>query len=338
MKKIEKNNLTKLSRNQIYAMKAFAIMCVVPAHIPFVPDNYSIPSQTISVMLSTLGSMGVGVFFFVSGYLLDAGNTKNLDIKMYLMKKIKTLGLPWFVSGSLLYIYIAIRKTGNVIGYLKYMFGYMSSLWYMSVLFVFLFVFYYIERSKNCNIVCVICGLLSVVSAGARWMGLVPNTPLGLYLNPFNWVIFFSGGILFKRYEKMVIAFVVKSRYVFLAMFFAIVFSGVLGFRLSYYNVLYIPMELLVICTSLCFGLFFENSRLVRFLGLNSFCIYLYHELPWAGLVSRFALKVDFFVILFLIPIVVIVCTILMIKIGYVTSEKIGLESLYCRLTSYKDK
>lgn len=325
----------KLDRTAICSIKALAILGVIPAHIPVVPDDYSVLSKAFSLLLNSVGSMGVGIFFFVSGYLLAIGTSKDLSFGLFLKRKIKTLVLPWMIAATLIYLYVAIRKGGSVLGYLKSIIGYGSSFWYMSVL-MFLFVFYYFfVRSKNCIWWCVAGIFLSVLSVLLRREGVITDPAFGVYLNPMNWTVFFSAGIIFSKYEKSIFSIIMRLKIVLSFAFLLVLLGSFWGFRLSYYDYFYIPIEMIVICWALTFGYSLKANKWMRFLGINSFSLYLYHELPWAGLFSRILLGFDFFLFILMIPVLVILCTLLMLNIGYILSRKAGGHQLYSKLTGY---
>ena len=324
----------KLTSDRIYALKALAIIGVIPAHIPSAPTSYSFLCQVVSLLLGNVGSMGVGIFFFISGYLLASGTSKNLSFSFFLKRKIEFVVIPWFVASTLVYIYVALRKGGNILQYIARLFGYMSTFWYMSVIFFLFITYFFILRSDKWILLSYIGFILSAFSIILRMCGIIPQNTFGVYLNPFNWTIFFSSGIIFSKFEETILTYINKVRFLLALIFIIILLSAFWGFRLGYFDYYYIPVELLVIATSLCMGNL-ERYSVIKYIGKNSFSIYLYHILPWAGLISHYLLKYDNCMLLLLIPALVLLCTILMLYLGYLIAEKIGFGTLYCKLSGY---
>lgn len=94
-------------RNYIYALKVFAIVSIVAAHCPNVSPNTNKLNMLFSWILSQIGSIGVGVFFIISGYLFYKN---KYPIHVFFWRKSKTIFLPWIVIGTAMYLYITLRK------------------------------------------------------------------------------------------------------------------------------------------------------------------------------------------------------------------------------------
>lgn len=132
----------------IYAMKAIAIFCVVCAHSMVVLDSFSQVTKYCNKFMMMFAPMGVAIFFAVSGFLFFITKTEDKSFKVFIQRKLKTICLPWIVSATLIFVYEAVRKGGNVSSYLKSVVGYGSSFWFLTVLVILYLVYFVINNSK----------------------------------------------------------------------------------------------------------------------------------------------------------------------------------------------
>jgi len=68
------NETMKISEKEsdvIWKVKAVAIALTICAHCNTVLENASFAARTVSYFLASLGSLGVPVFLFISGYLFS---------------------------------------------------------------------------------------------------------------------------------------------------------------------------------------------------------------------------------------------------------------------------
>ncbi len=69
------NNIeTFHEKNYIFIIKAFAIISVVMAHVSTVSQDTNVFNKFSELILNSLGSIGVGTFLLISGYLFCYNN------------------------------------------------------------------------------------------------------------------------------------------------------------------------------------------------------------------------------------------------------------------------
>lgn len=189
----------KEESDYIYVLKAVAIFCVVSAHTYPVPENTNTFNALVSDILDYLGTMGVPVFYVISGFLF-AGNKRNF--KDFWKIKLISVIVPWFFCYSMLYLYVTVRKGGFTIwGLLQIIWGYNSSSYYLAVLITFYLVFWHI-RNEVALLSVGGLSILSIVSTGWEISFNFLNDICGTYyLNPLNWAIFFSIGVFIRKKE-----------------------------------------------------------------------------------------------------------------------------------------
>jgi len=294
-------------REFIHALKAFAIFSVICAHVASVDESFSTINIYLGRVLTTVGTIGVVVFLVVSGYLFS-GN--KYSFFLFMKKRAVRLMLPWFFCGSMVYLYVFLRK--NEIGlrsYLQFMIGKGSYLYYVTVLFVLYLFAFAIRRNK---IAIVLLLVLSVSSIFCTALTFIPREYA--YINPLNWLTYFMVGLIIGDYHQL------ERIVVFIRMTFPFWILGSLGILYfaskgdldisSYWTkdfpffVLFSFMSIVGICSSRAV----QDSRLIIFVGKESYSIYLLH-MPLAGIVNHLCNSYDYFPLTAIKPFVVLFAT-----------------------------
>jgi len=134
-----------IERRSIYLIKAYAIITVICAHTSITPKGVS---PYIGLILSNIGTIGVVIFFVLSGYLFFDNQDKFLK---FLVKK-KQIIIPWIFCGVLVYIVTQFGGSQSEELSIKNMFlylvGWYSSLYYLSILLVSYLVFFKLKKSN----------------------------------------------------------------------------------------------------------------------------------------------------------------------------------------------
>lgn len=188
-------------RAYIYILKGLAIFSVVCAHTAPTVADATLSAQVFSSLLNYIGTMGVPVFFLISGYLFDK-NTRSF--KDFWKKKLFSIVIPWLFCETLLWLYIVLRKGGiGIKHWILFIAGYQHSTYYLSVLLVLYLLFWILKREWQIYVM-MILSLFSIISTG--WsIGIYRlNEFLGtFYLNFLNWLVFFAIGLILSRKDEM---------------------------------------------------------------------------------------------------------------------------------------
>lgn len=191
-----KMNVDQYESSVLYTVKAIAVLSVISAHCNYVNKDFSTVNRFVSGILQSLGTVGVSIFFLLAGYFFYFSRARA---DVFFKAKIKSLFLPWVVTGTAVYLYVTCRKGGiSVAGWLSWIIGNGSYLYYMSMLTV-MYLLYIKGRDNLLYLVLTI--LLSVLSRILTYMGLLHG--INSYLNPANWMIFFSAGLMMARFNVM---------------------------------------------------------------------------------------------------------------------------------------
>lgn len=269
-----------MRNKKIDAIKFFAIISVICAHIAPTSNN-NIFSSKLSLLFDNFGCVGVGIFLIISGYFFY-NNTKGL--KEFLKGKIKTIFIPWLFVGTLVYLFVfGFKGTISFVEYIKFIFGYGSYLYFLSVL-ILLYLIYY-KLKKNIYFLN-ITTILSIIS-------IILTTIFGYYsfsyLNILNWMIYFNIGIYIRKYnlDKMIIKYVHKFKIpIILINIFVFIFVIRYDVNIGYWSNNGVIYSLLTTILFINIVDKLENNKLVKYIGKNTMPIYLIH-MPIAGVIVR---------------------------------------------------
>lgn len=172
----------------IWAIKAVAIFTVFFAHMP-----WSVPDLNMSWLYSSIGSIGVPIFLFLSGYL-DYGSKKRF------IDKIICLMAPLLIWGTLTFAYTLIMGhqviSISTIGlWLKWVLG--SGTWY-----------YFVPVLLMCTLMCRNINNWALILLGIATIAFSNEIPYNdiftKYLNPFFFVVYFALGRLVRKEEWLI--------------------------------------------------------------------------------------------------------------------------------------
>ena len=301
-------------RKIIYIAKAFAIISIICAHCSHVGDSFQSDNRFISSLITSLGSLGVGVFFVLSGYLMG-NNTKTFY--MFCKTKFVSIIIPWFFSGSLVYLYVVLRKGGlSFTTWLNFLLGNGSYLWFLTVLIMLYLAFYFFKANTRFLLISI---MVSIISNLMTSFGLLPISDLHIspYLFVFNWMVFFAIGLLMYKYELLKeICIFAKKNLLYLCSIFFVSIIGLAMFdtSLNYFVIYFLPLAFIamLLITGISYLLSFRNSTSLVWIGKESFSIYLLH-MPVAGTISNLFNRFDIWWTTPLRPVIVLVITLICI-------------------------
>lgn len=308
--------ITEKESEYIWYLKAIAIFCVVCAHISTVPEVTTGFNNLISDILHYIGTMGVPIFFIVSGFLF-AGSKKNFGI--FWKDKVFSVIIPWIFCYTLLYFYIIIRKGGfSLHTWFQTVFGFYSSSYYMVMLIVFYLIFWKLRSNIFYMGIMAALSIFSILCTGWEFGIEFINHWCGTYyLNPLNWAVFFIAGIFWR-----------KSKYKFTGISYRL-FPVCLFFSVLYYIIMEVSGEavwyfskysLIGNCINILFLFSISNFFLtkkcgwVKKIGYNSYSIYLTNQF-FAGGVIFLTNKSGIAVFTLIRPILVIIIIMVGIQI-----------------------
>lgn len=273
--------MANVRNTAIDVAKGLAIISVVCAHCNGVYITAGLP-WIGSLILQHIGTFGVLVFFFISGMLYQPGGGTT---GLHPLKRIRKLALPWLFSGTMVYLYVYLRKPPvSLSGYATFLLGDGSYLYYLTMLVCMYLVFAWpVMHSKPVLYACIV--ITACVSV------FVLNIPsLTPYLNLFNWIGYFSLGILcgqnrdgfervfarLTRWQGLVHAFTVT-------LITVMVLQGRAG---SYWGGIRAVAAWSGALSILLLSRRLVRVRLLQWLGEDSLFIYLWH-MPVASIIAN---------------------------------------------------
>lgn len=278
------------TREYIYLLKSFAIFSVVCAHAAVVPEHSSAVIYFVVRLMSSIGTVGVPIFFLISGYLFYDNHYRW---KEFLKRKCKGIVVPWLFCETLVWLYVVLRKGGiSFKAWFGFLLGVNHSTYYMTILAAFFVVFWHLKKYDKLLIICMVLSVLCNVAYGWKipYISALNEFAVTIYLNPFLWMIYFVLGMLVKKNDYMYRLAEHSKKYlpiygILLVVDFSIHY--VLEIPWLYYSefaILNIALQILVVMGGCCL-LLNRKCRLFRGFGQYSFSIYLLHELVVGGVV-----------------------------------------------------
>ena len=262
------NKLSIEESNTIWRLKAIAVFTIFFAHLPYRGE-----SVVMLYLFNYLGILGVPIFLMLSGYFESFSTSSTIS-------KMKSLFIPLIIWGTFGYIpsiifeNLSLRE--GVIGYVKFLYGCGTWLYFVPVLFW-------------CRTICtfkihntyiyIILASLSCLSIILTSLGLINyNEYFTRYTNPFNFLVYYILGIIISKFN-----FSFKAGYLVLISTIVIVSIILLWNNLpSYFSIFCIPFSIS------SFILLYNVARIMRKgenIGKMSYVIYLSHMIPM-GIIS----------------------------------------------------
>lgn len=164
---------------EIWYLKAIAIFTIFFAHMPIDAANPYI--DVLKPSFDIIGMIGVPLFLFLSGYLYKEGK---------LFKRTVGLAVPLLIWGSFTFFVhlLPLHFKCSFIDYVYWMIGSNSYLYFVPVLLCIIALY----KVANISVLWLLTGIISIGLSESHVIHYTSNfTP---YLNPFNFIFFFSGG------------------------------------------------------------------------------------------------------------------------------------------------
>lgn len=283
--------ISEKTSKALYILKGFAIFFVLCAHTSAISPDAGEADRLICTLWDIIRILGVPIFFVISGYLMTQ---QQIPLRVFWKKKLKSVLLPAVLTGTLVYLYVVLRKGGfSISTWLDYLFvG--SYLYYITVLMVFYVVYCVCMRFRRLALpITYILLALSLAYIVLSRSGLWGVTVIPPYAFPLNWAVYFCAGYLIRYYklERRIWAVLKRVWPLFGAGLVGIlVYTLYQGIAVTSFNWWgFVFMILAIPFLAALSGLLVNRrNRLLVWLGKESFCFYLVH-MPVAGIVANIA-------------------------------------------------
>lgn len=257
--------------------KGLAVIAIVACHCCHVSENASALNQISYKFMNLWMGLGVPVFYFFAGYFMNT----RIGWRAFWKKKSITIILPWIFTGSMVWLYVVLRKGGaSFSGWADFVLFKQSYLYFLTDLIIF-YVFTWLIRSKKATSL-VLAFVVLILFLNDIFHFKTLDMILGyIYLN--NYVYFLFGKCL--SYSKCQWHNKPTETVGCIAAWFVLHFlelgemqyiirlvNGCLGIMGMIYISVWIKDTML--------------GRVVETFGKRSFCIYLLH-MPIAGIIAN---------------------------------------------------
>lgn len=270
-------NYDKEISKTCWVAKALAILFVIIAHSNFNEVSGSI----IYYFLKRLGSMAVPLFLIISGRYYNVKKYNNLlELINY---KIKNIVIPWLFCGIFIYVYSSFKSTKDISIYagIKFLLGVDTYLYFLSVLILLNIMYWFVKKydKRKVYFISFIINIISLILTITKISDpLINYIQITNYLNPFNWIAFFSFGIAMRDYDIKKFILDQHKCLCFILIWIILFISGYLfddGY--GYFSVLGFTMEWMSSFILLYISWNLRNFIYLQELGKYSFAIYLTH-------------------------------------------------------------
>lgn len=269
----------------LWQLKGIAIISVVCAHCNIqVEDAFTLYLRNI---LTNAGSIGVGIFFLLSGFFF---HNECVPLNKFIWKTVKRLVIPWLLAATCVWLYVALRKGGiDIVEWIHYVLGFNSAFYFMTDLLVLQIVYYILEKLSLAKKRSTVLILLATNEAFIVF----ESQGHSLFASPYMNFLCFIGYFALGRYlayascttvSRMQWGFNNRELHIIVLLGCAVlIFSP---FEFTYFkNALSLVFECFFILAFFILTLH-VNSKVLEWLGKKSFFIYLWH-LPIAGILSN---------------------------------------------------
>ena len=259
--------IAKQESNAIWSIKALALLSVFFAHMP-----WSDKDSVMYVIYSFIGIIGVPIFLFLSGYL-------SVSSHKSLWQQTKFLIIPLLTYASITYIisFVINHRWDTsidkiIIQYFRWVIGSGSIYYFIPVLLFCRFTSKYIA-----DWILIIVSTISILLSQDY---LPHNEIFTRYLNPFNFIVYYSIGRVVRLYSISLMGGAKLLLSAVILVISIIVWKGIP----TYFNILCIPFSLSILV--ILYDFFNKkNSVILISIGKISFVVYLIH-IQIAGIIN----------------------------------------------------
>ncbi len=332
--------------NTFYVLRFFAILAVVMAHSAYT----LIPNDTVVKVYNSFGRCGVIIFFIISGYYFRKEKYEN--VRQLLKAKLKTIVIPWIIWGVAIYC-TRFTSTGlyfNLKEIILWLLGFGTYLYFLTIYILLLCIFQILPNKKGIQVVLLLCTLINVylVAGNVGPYSVLKSTNvraeliyLLTYLNLFNWIGFFSLGLLLRKnnifesknvwdfkYKKM-FKIIINILIIFLLVFMILVEKG--NTYWTNYSI-WIEMSFIVILFQV--SKLLKNVRYIQEIGKVTMPIYLIHFLIEGFIFNK--VLTESIIMGLIRPLISVLILYWLLQFGLYISKRMHLQKLYTTIFGLK--
>lgn len=292
--------LNENEKSTIWIAKGIAAIAIVSCHCCWVNVNASAWNQVSYNFMFFWNWLGVPVFYFFAGFFYN----NRVDFYAFWKKKINSIIVPWLFTGTIVWLYVVLRKGGMTFEtWLQFVCLKQSYLYFLTDLIIFFAITWRVKKEKQ---LVIILSLLIIVSVLNGIFGINLLEELNKYVYLSNYAYFLLGKILsFHTQQKM------HNRYgiVVISLWAILQFAGTQWSVVGCIGILIGGLGIV--------GIIYISSWLRESLignelekwGRRSFSIYLLH-MPFAGITANLLNRSEKLAFLTILrPIIVIIVT-----------------------------
>ncbi|MDF2513615.1 MAG: hypothetical protein K0S04_3481 [Herbinix sp.] len=328
--------------NTFYVLRFFAILAVVMAHSAYT----LIPNDTVVKLYNSFGRCGVIIFFIISGYYFRKEKYEN--VLQLLKAKLKPIVIPWIIWGLAIYCtrFVSTDLYFNLKEIILWLLGFGTYLYFLTIYIFLLCIFQILPNKNGIQVILLICTLINVylVAGNVGPYSVLKSTNVRseliyqlTYLNIFNWIGFFTLGLLLRKknlfesknlwafkYKKIINLFII-----FLLIYMILNEKG--NTYWTYYSI-WIEMSFFVILFQV--SKFLKDVRYIQEIGKVTMPIYLIHFLIEGFIFNK--ILTESIIMGFIRPLISVLIIYWLLQFGLSISKRMHLQRLYTTLLGLK--
>ena len=284
---------------KFWILKAFAIIAVVACHCTNTIDNPSRINTIATYFFEAWKGSGVPIFYFCAGFFFK-GSGKFLP---FVKNKVVSIIVPWVFTGTLIWLYIVLRKGGvSFDNWLGYLFLRDSYLYFLTDLMIFYVIMYVAHKYKWIYIVvCIYTGISCIIPTfTAGYVSSVLTMPYAVLGISSGYWLYFCLGTVCRQLN--VIKYINNQKlvcFIFVVVFLAVVEAAcVKEIGILFYVGLFKNISLIIFLYNIrCILNKLKLENIAVYMGKLSFSLYLLH-MPVAGVVANILNRSDVFALI----------------------------------------
>lgn len=285
-----KNIITDSESKSFNIIKAIAILSAITAHLNIPINNCGIIISIVTNFWAAFSITGVPAFFILSGFFY---HRKENDMFEFWAKKLKFVVFPWLIFSFASYMLSCyLNSKFSIMGYIKWMSGYYTWYYYMSMLILMYVIFKFLKQNDFLLCLCIVINILAIIFTTFHSDPILPF--ITNYLNIFHWIGFFALGVLMRKYrfERVLL----KNNVIFFICIVLFFIDCILLAKLknyTYFHIFSFQYELTFFIILLYLGNWLSNLKnlicqSLIFIGRNTLFIYLTHMQIVQFILNRF--------------------------------------------------
>lgn len=318
-----------MKKDYIQVLRGIAILGVLMIHVT------SNSESNLTLVIRQLVNYAVPLFLFIAGYLINTEKFNNKDyIKSFYKKRVLRVGIPYLIFSIIAFLLSEdLRKLSLAKKIFFLLTGQANSIYYYILVYIQLILLTPILIKLLNKIDAKFIYSITILSRIIEYILILTGHQLRFPYNSLffpTWILFYYMGLVFKNTNKSLN--IKKISTLTIIMFILSICEGVIWLKLGYTSVAVSTAKI----SSLFFGFYFIefliyfkdslNNKLLKFIGDNSFGIYLIHMFILRVINSHISFNIELINITFYLVSTLVISLLIIFIVKKVIGDKYALK------------